>query len=154
MSEQRKPAEVEGYEKLDAAPGPTTRAGIYLLAAMFLVAALVVPLYWLYARQETKAEPRPATVLKEQPAPGVFPRLLTSEPRALAEFRAREDAILNGYAWTEKDRGLVTMPIDEALRIVAGRGTLPAFEASTAAGAKAAATSDGAPGSPAPGGTR
>ena len=129
MSEQRKPGEVEGYEKLDAAPGPTTRAGIYLLAAMFLVAAVVAPLYWLYARREAETQPRAATVLKAVPPPGVFPRLVTNEPRTLAEFRAKEDALLGSYGWIEKDRGIARLPIAEALRIVGERGSLPRFAA-------------------------
>ncbi len=152
MSEQGKPGDAKGYEKLDAAPGPTTRAVIYLVGTMVLVAALVVPLYWLYARQEAKTAPRPATVLTERPAAGVFPRLVTSEPAALAEFRAREDAVLNTYAWTEKDRGIVSIPIEEALRIVAERRALPIFSAPPAVGTKTPAPPSGGPGEP--GGTR
>ena len=121
------PPEAEGYERIDASAGPTLRAGLYVLGTMFLVAALVIPLYWLYAHREAKTQARPATVLKAVPSPGVFPRLVTNEPRALAEFRAQEDALLNSYGWTEKDRGIARMPIAEALRIVGGRGALPVF---------------------------
>ena len=46
----------------------------------------------------------------------------TSEPAALAEFRAQEDASSTSYGWVEKDRGIARMPIDEAMRIVAERG--------------------------------
>jgi hypothetical protein len=121
------PPEPAGYERTDAAVGPTLRAGVYLLAAMFLVSLVVVPLYWLYARQETAAQPEQATVLEASPPPGVFPRLVTNEPRTLAEFRAREDALLGSYGWVDENRGLARMPIDEAIRIVGQRGALPAF---------------------------
>ncbi len=119
----------EGYETTDASIGPTLRAGVYLLAAMFLVSLVVAPLYWLYARRETATQPERATVLKASPPPGVFPRLVESEPRALAEFRAREDVLLRSYGWIDKDRGLARMPVDEAVRIVGDRGTLPTFAA-------------------------
>jgi len=123
------PPEAAGYERTDAAVGPTLRAGVALLAAMFLVSMVVVPLYWFFARRETAAQPERATVLKASPPPGAFPRLVESEPRALAEFRAKEDALLGSYGWIDEDRSLARMPIDEAVRIVGQRGTLPAFAA-------------------------
>jgi hypothetical protein len=123
-----------GYETLDAHAGATFRAGLYMLGAMFLVAALVIPLYWLLARQEAQEQPRPATVIKAAPSPGAFPRLVTNEPQVLAELRAKEDAILNGYGWVEQDRGIARMPIADALRIVGGRGTLPVFPAAAGSG--------------------
>jgi hypothetical protein len=137
------PPEAAGYERTDAPVGPTLRAGLYLLAAMFLVSAVVAPLYWLYARRETEAQPRAANVLKASPPPGVFPRLVENEPRALAEFRTKEDLLLGSYGWVERDRGIARMPIDEALRIVGERGALPAFAA--APPADAPAPSGGAP---------
>ena len=137
----------KGYETLDAHPGSTLKAGIYLLGATFLVAAIVVPLYWLLARQEAQDQPRRATVIATTPSPATFPKLVTNEPSALAEFRAKEDAILNGYGWVEKDRGIARMPISEALRIVGERGALPSFPTSPPSPAPAAGVSN-------PGGTR
>jgi hypothetical protein len=123
------PPEAAGYERTDAPVGPLLQAGVYILATMFLVSMVLVPLYWLYARRETKAQPQRASVLKVSPPPGVFPRLVESEPRALAEFRAREDVLLGSYGWIDKERGVARMPIDEAVRIVGERGALPAFTA-------------------------
>jgi hypothetical protein len=117
-----------GYERTDASPGGTLRAGLYVLGAMFLTALVLVPMYRLLARVETAAQPEPAQVVKSETSEPAqtFPRLVTSEPRALAEFRAQEDALLEGYGWVEKDRGIVRIPIDEAMRIVAEHG-LPSF---------------------------
>jgi hypothetical protein len=143
-----------GYERQDASIGATLRAGVYLLAAMFVVSLVVVPLYWFYARRESAAQPQRATVLQASPPPGAFPRLVESEPRALAEFRAREDVLLGSYGWIDKDGGLARMPIEEALRIVGQRGTLPAFAA--APPADVAVPASGAPspsgGAPSPSG--
>jgi hypothetical protein len=121
------PRKDEGYERLDAHAGSTLRAGLYLLGAMFLVAAVVIPLYWLLARREAREQSRPATVIQASPSPPVLPRLVTNEPLALAELRAKEDAILDGYAWVEKDRGIARLPIAEAMRIVGERRALPVF---------------------------
>ena len=119
-----------GYERTDAQAGPTYRAGLYILGVMFLTALVVVPLYRLFGRSETRQQPPPATVVRPDavaPAPSA-PKLLTSEPAALAEFRAQEDELLSSWGWVEKDRGIARMPVDEAMRIVAGRG-LPTFPA-------------------------
>jgi len=122
-----------GYERTDANAGGTFRAGLYMLAMMFVTALLVVPFYRLLARSETAAQP-PATEVIEsavsEPAAS-FPKLVESEPRALAAFRAQEEALLTSYGWVEKDKGLARIPIEAAMRIVAERG-LPKFESKPA----------------------
>ncbi len=137
-----------GYEASDAHSGSTLRAGALLLVAMFLVAAIVVPIFRLLARLERTEQPRPATVISAAPPPAAGPKLVTNEPATLAAFRAQEDAILNSYAWVEKDKGIARLPIAEAMRLVAVRGALPEFPAPapspSARPAITAATSGGA----------
>jgi hypothetical protein len=127
--------EQKGYETLDAQAGATYRAGVYILGTMFLVAALLVPMYWFLARRETRTQAPAATVIRELPAAAApaFPKLVTSEPQVLADFRRQEDELLSGYAWVEKDRGIARMPIADAVRIVGERGALPSFQAAPAA---------------------
>jgi hypothetical protein len=124
-----------GYERTDAAAGATFRAGLAILAIMVVTAVLVVPMYRLLARSETAQQPPPAEVVKTEMSEPVqsFPRLVESEPRVLAEFRKTEDALLSSYGWVEKDKGLVRIPIDEAMRLVVERG-LPRFPAEPHAG--------------------
>jgi hypothetical protein len=146
--ETPKDARGAGYERSDASFGPTFKATLYILGTMVVTAVLLVPVFGLLARREAALQPPPPEVVKSQvsePQP-TFPRLLESEPRALAEFRAQEDALLSSYGWVEKDKGVVRIPIAEAMRIVAQRG-LPTFPAAPAAGAPS-----GSPGSAAPGG--
>jgi hypothetical protein len=120
-----------GHERRDAHAGDTFRAGLYILATMFLVALLLVPMYRLLGREEARSQRPAATVLRPEAAAPVpaFPKLVTSEPLALAAFRAQEDALLTSWGWVEKDRGIARMPVAEAMRIVAGRGALPGFPA-------------------------
>lgn len=121
----------KGYEVLDAHAGATYRAGLYILGTMFLVAAVLVPMYWFLARRETRSQAPAATVIRAEPAAAApaFPKLVTAEPAVLAEFRRQEDELLNGYGWVEKDRGVARMPIAEAVRLVGERGVLPTFTA-------------------------
>jgi hypothetical protein len=118
-----------GYEKTDAQAGATYRAGLYILGTMFLVAALVVPVYRLLVREEKAAQETPAYVAPDavRPPEAAYPRLVTSEPAALAAFRDKEQELLTSYGWVEKDRGIARMPVAEAMRIVGERGALPTF---------------------------
>ena len=43
----------------------------------------------------------------------------------LATMRVREDRILNNYGWVDQSKGVVRVPIDRAMRMVAEQG-LPA----------------------------
>jgi len=122
-----------GYERTDAHAGATIRAGLYILGTMFLTALVLVPVYRFLGRREARDQEPAATVLKPDAAApaAAFPRLVTSEPAVLAEFRAQEQAFLTSWGWVEKDKGLARMPIDEAMKIVAERG-LPTFPAPAA----------------------
>jgi len=118
-----------GYEKLDAHAGATYRAGLYILGTMFLVAAVLVPAYRFLVREEARTQPPSAYVVRDaaKPPEGVFPRLVTSEPAALSDYRKKEDEALTSWGWVEKDRGIARMPVAEAMKIVGERGALPAF---------------------------
>ena len=50
------------------------------------------------------------------------PRLQVTPREDLAKFRAREDEILNGYRWVDKDSGVVRIPIGEAMKMTVQRG--------------------------------
>lgn len=135
-----------GYETLDAQAGATYRAGLYIVGTMVVVAVVLVPMYWFLARHESRSQAPAASVIKEAPkaAATAFPRLVTSEPLVLAEFRKQEDELLDSYGWVEKDRGIARMPIAEAVRLVGERGTLPSFP--TGASPLGAAGADAQPG--------
>jgi hypothetical protein len=140
MTDPHRHHETAGYERTDAVAWATVRAGLYILAVMFLTAAVLVPVYRYLGRREKAAQEPAATVLgpaARAPEPA-FPRLVTSEPAALAAFRAQEDELLTSYGWVEKDRGIARMPIAEAMKIVAARG-LPSFPAPPATTAPQAA---------------
>jgi hypothetical protein len=61
------------------------------------------------------------------------PRLQIAPREDLANFRAREDEILNGYRWVNKEAGVVRIPISEAMKMTVQRG-LPVRQAQERAG--------------------
>jgi hypothetical protein len=116
------------YEKKDINPRSTLWFGVWVLVIMVVVAFLMKPLYDVLVAREVATQPKAAYV--DDPDPKAIeppaPRLQVTPERDLAALRAQEDAILASYAWIEKDRGIVRIPIEEAMRIVAENG-LPTF---------------------------
>ena len=55
------------------------------------------------------------------------PRLQVSSGQDLKELRAKEAAPLQGYHWVNKDLGVVGIPVERAIELLAQRG-LPARE--------------------------
>jgi hypothetical protein len=62
------------------------------------------------------------------------PRLQADPPRDLEEFLASEDEFLTTYGWINREEGVVRIPIDRAMELVAERG-LPEWEDPNAPGA-------------------
>jgi hypothetical protein len=46
------------------------------------------------------------------------PRLLTNEPVALGEHRAKEEKLLHSYGWVDQKSGVVRVPIDRAKELL------------------------------------
>jgi hypothetical protein len=50
------------------------------------------------------------------------PRLETNEPREINDFRLQEDKMLYSYGWVDQQGGVVRIPIDRAMELLAQRG--------------------------------
>jgi len=86
---------------------------VFVLFQYFQVreATRVVPEYPLAATQETRLPPEPR---------------LQIDPRGdLQDLHTQEERILNSYGWTDRNAGVVRIPIEEAMKLVVQRG-LPA----------------------------
>src|SRR5581483_2346957 len=55
------------------------------------------------------------------------PRLETDERTEINGFRTREEQILNSYGWVDENAGVMHIPIDRAMQLLAERG-LPTRE--------------------------
>jgi hypothetical protein len=65
----------------------------------------------------------------ESPSRIVVPHPIAPEPRLqenptadLNRFRATEEAKLNGYGWVDRERGIIRIPIERAMDLLARRG--------------------------------
>jgi hypothetical protein len=113
-----------GYELSDLKPGFIALFGIGLVVAVAL-AVVITSLFMHYralqhSRQETPV-PRLAGEREAMPEP----RLKVDAHNELRQMRAAEETALNSYGWVDKDAGIVKIPVDRAMEILAKKG-LPA----------------------------
>ena len=117
-----------GYEVSDARVGPLLRwGGILALvtAASFGLMVFLVSVFTAAAeRREHKPPPMMVTGIQVPPEP----RLQWRPNDELGKLRTEEETVLNGYAWVDKASGVVRIPVERAIDILAERG-LPAREA-------------------------
>lgn len=96
-------------------------------AALFATAVFVHFFVWLLfiffnGRETTRVAPQyPLAVGQEQRLPPE-PRLQTNPREDLRELRANEDTLLNGYSWVDKNKGIVRIPIRQAMKLTIERG--------------------------------
>lgn len=93
------------------------------VALMIMIAVLFFALRGLYG---VFTDRRPSNAIAPQNgAPSPEPRLQVDEVRDLGRLHEHEDSILNSYGWVDQKAGIVRIPIERAMDIVAQRG-LPA----------------------------
>jgi hypothetical protein len=117
------------HEESDVNVGAILRFG----AGLFVVAAVAhLFLWWLlgvYERQHERAQTQvyPMAAGQQDGRPPA-PRLQDNPQQELRELRARQESLLNGYGWVDKEAGVARIPIEDAMKMVVERG-LPAREA-------------------------
>jgi len=89
------------------------------LAAAVLVVQLVVGVQFAALRRECAREHPPAALRTVPPEGPPEPRLQTTPAEDLAAMRAQEDAILHGYGWEDRAAGVVHIPVERAMELVA-----------------------------------
>jgi hypothetical protein len=117
---------------------------------LFVVAAIIhVLMLWMWnvevANVDASNPPRvyPLAVLQDERQPPE-PRLQTNPKQDLADLRAAEDVILNGYSWVDRNNNIVRIPIADAMRLTLEQG-LPSRPQQQADGQAPAAAAQGNP---------
>jgi hypothetical protein len=120
------PDATAGHEERDVSLRPVALAALGLTAVVLVVFVLMQVLLNFYAGIQSRRSAAPSPLagaygMKEPP----MPRLQTHPVADLRDLRARDEALLSGYAWIDRDAGLVQIPIERAMDLMAERG-LPA----------------------------
>jgi hypothetical protein len=90
----------------------------FLAVATAIVFVLVIGIfryfYDTYSTEETMKLTRPVVPPE--------PRIEVAPSEQLQQLRAREDHIQSTYAWVDKQNGVVRVPIDRAIELLAAKG--------------------------------
>jgi hypothetical protein len=152
MSEETKPGhEEEGFERQDL-----SAQGIYGFLISLAVGGVLVYFviwgfyYFMDARQRSRqpeqnplvkqVEANTRTVSDEEVTKFPQPRLEQNERIEIRDFRLKEEQTLNSYGWVDEKAGVVRIPIERAMQLLAQRGlptnpkagTLPPSDVNTA----------------------
>ena len=122
-----------------------------VLFAVVLVAVGVVVEFSLgfvmndFSREEKNLEALAPPLLSDKSATFPAPQLQQEPPVDLIKFKQTELDRLNGYGWVDQKAGIVHIPIDRAIEIVAKKG-LPPIAAPAEKSATGSADAKGGPG--------
>jgi hypothetical protein len=109
----------EGYEPEDVRVGSILFVAVASLASLAVIGITL----WGVVRWFAEVYPRPLpTALERARIEPPAPRLQPAPKDDLAAFRAREEAILNGWAWVDRTAGVAQIPIERSMALLAERG--------------------------------
>jgi hypothetical protein len=112
-----------GHEPRDLPTRGILAFGILFLIVMGLVFVAVTALNILYLGR-LPAAPFPPVDLQNAPVPTLppEPRLEAEPGQQLQRLRSEEEKLLNSYGWVDQNAGIVHIPIDRAMDLLAQRG--------------------------------
>lgn len=110
------------YEKRDVNVRVILWTGVIIIISAILIHAAVWWLFTTFNRQEAHKARPPATLVNVRRQPPPEPRLQADPPADLNQMRAVENSELHTYAWIDRQKGRVRIPIEQAMRLVAQRG--------------------------------
>jgi hypothetical protein len=113
-----------GHELRDLSPRSIAIFALSLAVTIVIVLWVTYELFQHYSTVITKTETPPSPLsYSREPVPE--PHLLVIPGRDMKTMREAEDSILNHYAWVDREKGIVRIPIKRAIELLAQRG-LPA----------------------------
>ena len=107
-----------GYETSDADPKPIVWFGVALAAMLVVTIAAMAWMfdYFMAREKQLDTSGSPLADTRERPA---APELQVTPSSDLTQLRAREEALLNSYGWVDRQEGLVRIPIERAMEMLA-----------------------------------
>lgn len=126
-----------GHETQDVNIGAVGKFGIGLVIMTVISIGLVIGVFQFFNTRDGR-ESQMVDPVKLFPSP----QLLPNEPRGLAEFRAEEAKVLNGYGWVDQSKGVVRIPVNQAMDLLVKRG-VPTRQAAAETGGVSVPTESG-----------
>ncbi len=104
------------YERSDVSTRNVLLTGLSILVATWVIAVLLLPGFNAFRRRTPASET--FTLPPE-------PRLQISPRTDFERQRAYEEHELHRYSWVDRDKGIVAIPIERAIALIAQRGIPP-----------------------------
>jgi hypothetical protein len=111
------------YEKRDISAAAVALFAISLIVALIIVHYLALGTFHHLARQSSKYPPPSSLAITREKFSE--PQLLVNQKLDMETFRTTEDVLLNNYGWIDRKQGIVRIPIDRAIDLLAQQGTPP-----------------------------
>lgn len=102
----------------------------FLIALLIIVALMGFP-FFFFAHRRAREGATPAGPVTPSEALPPAPNLESSPYRDWKIARAQWEAELNSYEWVDRQKGIVTIPIDRAIDLLAQRGIPPSPKPAT-----------------------
>ncbi len=109
------------HEKRDIKVGKVAAVGVILLGIIALAGYFIPWFLFDFMSKETDSEgppPSPLITAQQLPPP---PRVQAHPQLDLANLRQAEDNQLKLYSWVDRDNGVVRIPIERAMELLAQR---------------------------------
>jgi len=119
------------YEQSDVRPAAIVRFAVALVVVVVVSAGVLLGLFAVFANQQRRQDPPSPPLARPGGDLPPVPRLQVTPLQDLEQARAQEESELNSYGWVDPRAGIVHIPIDQAIRLVAERG-LPQVAAAPA----------------------
>ncbi len=123
MDENNQRTPQAGHEETDINVWVVGKFAVALVLVALATLFVLFGLYRYWLLREGGPPVGRSQVAASEPA-RAFPRpqLQETEVPDLKAIRAAEDQVLNGYAWMDPEKGVVRIPIDRAIDLLAERG--------------------------------
>ena len=109
-----------GYETSDADPKPVVWFGVALAAMLVVTIAAMAWMFDYFTAREKQLDTSGSSLADTREIPKA-PQLQVTPASDLTQLRAREQARLDGYGWVDRQQGLVHIPIERAMEMLAAR---------------------------------
>jgi hypothetical protein len=98
-------------------PAVATRAVFLTAISLFVFVAISLVVLHVYYREQINR------AVFVPPTPFTKPHLQTDDARDLAKLQAAQQGRLVDYAWVDRGKGIISIPVEEAMKRTVARGT-------------------------------
>jgi hypothetical protein len=110
-----------GYEMRDINVRVVARFALGLVIAGVVIHLATVALFHVFKREHPSPEP-PSRIAQQPRVVSPPPRLQRNPIADFEQFQAEQQALLSSYGWVDKTGGVIRIPIERAMDLIAERG--------------------------------